>query len=82
VEAADPIEAAVHFAELYRRWAGAIPLDDLTPYQVWYQALPRRDGRTFRRQLAGLLIGRIPARDAPAVRRVVGQVDDWFPLDP
>ena len=77
----DPRQAAELFGALYARWDGAIPCDDLSPYQAWYRSLGAHDRRVFRRQVAAHLIGPIGGHNHLAVHRIVRDIDDWFPLD-
>ena len=73
------VASSERFGALYRRWDGAIPLDDLGPYLEWYRQLPADERRAFRLCVMFAILGGAPHR-ASHVLHVLRQIAEWFPV--
>ena len=78
MEASDPRAAAERFRDLYRRWDGLIPLDDLAPYLAWYQRLAPDDQTRFRVRAIHLLIDAYHDSSHARAQRIWARFRLWF----
>jgi hypothetical protein len=75
----DPLAAAERFRDLYQRWDGWIPLDDLAPYLAWYETLARPDKLAFRTRAALLVVRARRVANQAEARLILDRFRDWFP---